>query len=94
LDFALSRNERGKSQQVLYAEVRSARRECLEWVGRARAGPSRWKTPQATGIIVKVHPLLSPRTAALHQHEFAPAQRMKGMGNPHQLRCIDRIACS
>jgi len=38
----------------------------------------RWKTPQPAIIIVEVHALLSPRTSALHQHELAPVQRMKG----------------
>jgi hypothetical protein len=81
-------------QQVAHPEMGASGRYCRQQVRRRRTGPGGGQAPQATRIIVKVNPFLTPGIAPLDQDELMTEQGMKGMGYTKKFLLINCITCS
>ena len=92
--FLLTSNQGDEVQEVFDPEMRATRRHNLKWARRYRRSPRRHQAAQSASVIVEVDALLAPCATSLQQHELAPEERMKGVGNPKHMLPIDRITCS
>ena len=81
-------------QQIADPKMRASGRYCRQQVRCRSTGPCGGQAPQATRVIVKVHPFLTPGIAPLDQGELAPEERMKGMRDTKQFLPINCIRCS
>ena len=81
-------------QQIAHPEMRASGRYRRQQVRCRRTGPGGGQAPQATRIIVKVNPFLTPGIAPLDQDELATEQGMQGMRYTKKFLPINCIMCS
>ncbi|MDO8596173.1 MAG: hypothetical protein Q7R45_06075 [Sulfuricaulis sp.] len=81
-------------QQIAYPEMRATGRYRRQQVRCRRTGPCDGQAPQATRIIVKVNPFLTPGIAPLDQDELPTEEGMEGMRYTKQFLPINCITCS
>jgi hypothetical protein len=81
-------------QQIADPKMRASGRYCRQQVRCRSTGPCGGQAPQATRVIVKVHPFLTPGITPLDQDELATEERMKGMRYTKQFLPINCIRCS
>ena len=89
-----SRQEIGKSTQIVVAEMGAARSDHDGGLLRLNVGPLHRQASELARVVVEVHAVFAPRLPAIDQTKRTPLQRMERMRDPKGLCRIARRRCN